>query len=166
MGSQFIMLSDFNWDVDKFVKQSQYQVSWLSLLVLDCSTSPSRSFFRFMLLMSTENRILRKSWIDHATTLAPRNWDWGWAVGHHNRLGNGGGNKMRITKEGGGFVITDRHQRMTDWHWTSHASEPYIPIKPYRCPRKWAPALYSLYSRIQALFSPLKPYFLRKTKFR
>ena len=44
----------------------------------------------------------------------------------------------------------------------SHASEPYIPIKPYRCPRKCAPALYSLYSHIQALFIPLKPSFFSK----
>ena len=44
----------------------------------------------------------------------------------------------------------------------SHASEPYIPINPYRCPRKFSLALYSLYSHIQALFIPLKPYFLAK----
>ena len=45
---------------------------------------------------------------------------------------------------------------------TSHASEPYIPIKPYRCPRNCALALYSLYSHFQALFSPIKPSFLAK----
>ena len=42
---------------------------------------------------------------------------------------------------------------------SSHESEPYIPIKPYRCPGKCALALYSLYSHIQALFIPLKPSF-------
>ena len=45
---------------------------------------------------------------------------------------------------------------------SSHESEPYIPIKPYRCLGKCTLALYSLYSHIQALFIPLKPSFLAK----
>ena len=47
-------------------------------------------------------------------------------------------------------------------HSISHESEPYIPIKPYRCSRKCALALYSLYSHIQALFILLKPSLVAK----
>ena len=44
----------------------------------------------------------------------------------------------------------------------SHESEPYIPIKPYRCLGKCTLALYSLYSHFQALVSPINPSFLAK----